>query len=133
MHHPRSQKYISSTNQEASRSRRSFLRRCAAGAGVAAVAAVPAVATTADESMFGTGAFVGEVSMFAGNFAPRGWAFCEGQSVSVQQNAALFAILGTTYGGDGKTNFKLPDLRKQANRLGVKYIIAIQGVFPPRS
>jgi len=83
--------------------------------------------------MPGTDAFVGEVAMFAGTFAPRGWAFCEGQVLSIQQNAALFSILGTNYGGDGKTNFKLPDLRKQASRLGLKYIIAIQGIYPSRS
>lgn len=49
--------------------------------------------------------------MFAGNFAPRGWAFCNGQILPVAQNQALFSILGTTYGGDGETNFALPDLR----------------------
>lgn len=49
--------------------------------------------------------------MFAGNFAPRGWAFCDGQMLSINQNQALFALLGTTYGGDGRTTFALPDLR----------------------
>jgi len=49
--------------------------------------------------------------MFAGNFAPRGWAFCNGQLLSISQNTALFSILGTTYGGDGRTTFGLPDLR----------------------
>jgi len=53
----------------------------------------------------------GEVKMFAGNFAPRGWAFCQGQLMSINDNQALFSILGTTYGGDGRTNFALPDLR----------------------
>ncbi|MDF3002923.1 MAG: microcystin-dependent protein [Bacillota bacterium] len=55
--------------------------------------------------------YIGEISMFAGNFAPRGWAFCQGQLLSIQQNTALFSILGTTYGGDGVTTFALPDLR----------------------
>jgi microcystin-dependent protein len=55
--------------------------------------------------------FVGEVRMFAGNFAPRGWAFCDGQLLSVSQNDALFSLLGTIYGGDGRTTFGLPDLR----------------------
>jgi len=55
--------------------------------------------------------FIGEVKLFAGNFAPRGWAFCDGQLLSISQNAALFSILGTTYGGDGRTTFALPDLR----------------------
>lgn len=55
--------------------------------------------------------FIGEVKLFAGNFAPRGWAFCEGQLLPISQNSSLFAILGTTYGGDGRTTFALPDLR----------------------
>lgn len=55
--------------------------------------------------------FLGEVKLFAGNFAPRGWAFCQGQLLSISQNTALFSILGTTYGGDGRTTFGLPDLR----------------------
>ena len=55
--------------------------------------------------------YIGEVIMFAGNFAPRGWAFCDGQMLSISQNTALFSLLGTTYGGDGRTTFGLPDLR----------------------
>lgn len=55
--------------------------------------------------------FIGEVSLFAGNFAPRDWAFCDGQLVPIAQNNALFSLLGTTYGGDGRTTFGLPDLR----------------------
>lgn len=55
--------------------------------------------------------FVGEIRMFAGNFAPRGWAFCDGQLLAVSQNDALFSLLGTTYGGDGRTTFGLPDMR----------------------
>jgi len=58
--------------------------------------------------------FIGEIRMFAGNFAPRGWAFCQGQLLSIQQNTALFSILGTTYGGNGTTTFGLPDLRGRA-------------------
>lgn len=49
--------------------------------------------------------------MFAGNFAPQGWAFCDGQLLSVTQNEALFSLLGTVYGGDGRTTFGLPDMR----------------------
>ena len=55
--------------------------------------------------------FLGEVIMFGGNFAPRNWAFCEGQLLLISQYSALFSILGTTYGGDGQTTFGLPDLR----------------------
>ena len=55
--------------------------------------------------------FVGEIRMFGGNFAPRGWALCDGQLLSISTNDALFSLLGTIYGGDGRTTFGLPDLR----------------------
>ncbi len=55
--------------------------------------------------------FVAEIRMFAGNFAPRGWAQCNGQLMPISQNTALFSLLGTTYGGDGKSTFALPDLQ----------------------
>ncbi|MES2683722.1 MAG: tail fiber protein [Pseudomonadota bacterium] len=55
--------------------------------------------------------FIGEVLLFGGNFAPRGYAQCNGQLLSISQNTALFSLLGTTYGGDGQTTFALPDLR----------------------
>ncbi|MFQ5534906.1 MAG: phage tail protein [Sphingomonadales bacterium] len=55
--------------------------------------------------------FIAEIIMFGGNFAPRGWAFCNGQLLSISSNTALFSLLGTTYGGDGRTTFGLPDLR----------------------
>jgi len=54
---------------------------------------------------------IGEIRMFAGNFAPKSWAFCSGQIVNIASNTALFSILGTTYGGNGTTTFALPDLR----------------------
>jgi microcystin-dependent protein len=55
--------------------------------------------------------YIGEIKMFAGNFAPQGWALCQGQLLAVSQNDALFSLLGTIYGGDGRTTFGLPDLR----------------------
>lgn len=55
--------------------------------------------------------FIGEIKMFAGDFAPTGYALCNGQLMSIAQNSALFALLGTTYGGNGQTTFALPDLR----------------------
>jgi len=55
--------------------------------------------------------FIGEIVMFGGSFAPRGWALCDGQLIGVSTNDALFSIIGTTYGGDGRTTFGLPDLR----------------------
>jgi len=56
-------------------------------------------------------AFIATILLFAGNYAPRGWAFCNGQTLPIAQNSALFSLLGTTYGGDGTTTFNLPDLR----------------------
>lgn len=58
--------------------------------------------------------FLGMISLFGFNFAPRGWAKCEGQLLPISQNTALFSLLGTTYGGDGVTSFGLPDLRGRA-------------------
>lgn len=55
--------------------------------------------------------YIGEIRMFAGNFAPRGWAFCNGQLLAISQNTALFSLLGTTYGGNGQTTFGLPNLQ----------------------
>lgn len=55
--------------------------------------------------------FIGEIQMFGFNFAPRGWAHCDGQLLPISSNSALFSLLGTTYGGDGRTTFALPDLR----------------------
>lgn len=56
---------------------------------------------------------IGIIKLFAGNFAPHGWLICDGRLLNITQNAALFSIIGTTYGGDGKTTFALPDLRSR--------------------
>jgi microcystin-dependent protein len=58
--------------------------------------------------------FIAEVRIFAGNFAPRGWAFCDGQLLPIAQNTALFSIIGTIYGGDGRTTTALPNMRGRA-------------------
>jgi microcystin-dependent protein len=103
--------------------------------------------------------FIGEVRIFGGTFAPRGWAACDGQMLSPSQNSGLFAILSTTYGGDG-TTFALPDLRGRApihrskhipqgkgqadvkvtsgataqpGYLALNFIIAMQGLYPSRA
>ncbi len=55
--------------------------------------------------------FIGEIRMFAGNFAPAGWIFCQGQLLPISENDALFTLIGTTYGGDGQSTFRLPDLQ----------------------
>lgn len=61
-----------------------------------------------------TDPFLAEIRMFGGNFAPRGWALCNGQLMAISQNTALFSLLGTTYGGDGKSTFGLPNLQGSA-------------------
>jgi len=55
--------------------------------------------------------YVGEIRLFSGNFAPAGWAFCDGQLIPISQNTALFSLLGTNYGGDGRSNFALPNFQ----------------------
>ena len=64
-----------------------------------------------DVVLNGTGAYIGEIMLFAGNFAPTGWMFCEGQLLPIASYTALFSLLGTQYGGNGQTTFALPDLR----------------------
>ena len=70
--------------------------------------------TISFSSMWAQEAMIGEIRLFAGNYAPQGWALCQGQLLNTQQYQALFAILGTTYGGDGITTFALPDLRERS-------------------
>jgi microcystin-dependent protein len=104
---------------------------------------------------------LGQIILFGGTYAPRGWALCNGQILLIAQNTALFSILGTTYGGDGRTTFGLPDLRGRVpvgmgagpglpavnpgqrgnasahgtpsgGTLGMTYIIATEGIYPMR-
>jgi len=72
--------------------------------------------------------YVGEIRMFAGNFAPAGWMFCEGQLLPISENETLFNLIGTTYGGDGQSTFALPDLRGRLPlHQGNGYILAQTG------
>ena len=84
--------------------------------------------------------FIGEILMFGGNFNPRGWSLCDGQLLQINNNSALFAILGTTYGGDGRTTFGLPDLRGRASKEGdplLRFVnvcgALVRGCVAPRS
>lgn len=88
--------------------RRRFLGRIAAGFAATIWLGRPKGGEAAPT---GTGPFIGEIMLFAGNFAPNGWAPCNGQILPIAQNQALFSILGTTYGGNGQTTYALPDLR----------------------
>lgn len=105
--------------------------------------------------------YIAVIKLFAGNFVPIDWMACEGQQLSIVQYQALYSLIGTTYGGDGRTFFNLPDLRnaipigvglspglpsKNAGAvgtisthgtpairtLGIRYIICVQGLYPPR-
>ena len=72
--------------------------------------------------------YVGEIRIFAGNFAPAGWMFCEGQLLPISENETLFQLIGTTYGGDGQSTFALPDLRgRLALHQGNGYLLAETG------
>ncbi len=72
--------------------------------------------------------YVGEIRMFAGNFAPAGWMFCEGQLMPISENETLFQLIGTTYGGDGQSTFGLPDLRGRLPiHMGNGFILAETG------
>lgn len=72
--------------------------------------------------------YVGEIRMFAGNFAPAGWQFCDGQTLPISEFETLFQLIGTTYGGDGQSTFALPDLRGRAPiHQGNGYVLAQTG------
>ena len=98
--------------------------------------------------------YLAQILLFAGDFAPRGWAFCRGQLLPISQHETLFAVMGTRYGGDGRASFSLPDLRGRvpvgpapSARLGdllrrrprpttptlaLEFVICIEGAFPQR-
>jgi Phage Tail Collar Domain len=77
--------------------------------------------------------FMGEIRLFALNYAPPNWAPCEGQLLHISQNTAVFTLLGTEHGGDGHTTFALPNLKGKAPGPNMHYCIALQGAYPPRS
>ena len=78
--------------------------------------------------------FIGQILLVPYNFAPRNWAFCQGQLLPIAQNNALFALIGNTFGGDPKSTFALPDLRGRVPQSSgqLNYIIALQGAWPDR-
>ena len=82
---------------------------------------------------------LGQIQLFAFGWAPTDWMPCQGQVLPIEENAALFSLLGTTYGGDGRTTFALPDLRghtpsssSESPDEGMSYCIAVVGVYPSR-
>jgi microcystin-dependent protein len=80
---------------------------------------------------------IGEIRLFAGNFAPLNWAFCNGQTFAINQYMALYSILGVQYGGDGKSNFQLPNLaplkESDGGETPIQYVICLNGMYPQRS
>lgn len=76
--------------------------------------------------------FLGQIQLFAFNFEPVGWMLCDGKTLPISQYTAVFALLGTTYGGDGQTNFALPNLAGKEPIPGSRYCICVQGIFPQR-
>ena len=76
--------------------------------------------------------FFGQIQLFPYTFAPKDWMFCEGQLLQISQNQALFSLLGTTYGGDGRSSFALPDLRGKEPAAHVRYCISLGGDYPRR-
>jgi microcystin-dependent protein len=76
--------------------------------------------------------FIGTIQLFPYSYAPKGWMRCEGQALSIQQYSTLFSLIGTRFGGDGRTNFKLPDMRGKEPIPETSYCIAIDGIYPPR-
>lgn len=77
--------------------------------------------------------FLGQIQLLPYNFAPQGWSFCEGQMLQISQNSALFALLGTMYGGDGRVTFALPNLKGKEPDPNMHYCIATEGIFPSRA
>ncbi|SHK18714.1 phage tail protein [Hymenobacter psychrotolerans] len=101
----------SSHAHQAEPERRGWLKRLGALLGGTLLAGTAAAGTRGAASVQGEYPYLGEIIMFAGTYPPRGYAFCDGQILSIAQNTALFSLLGTTYGGNGQTTFALPDLR----------------------
>lgn len=77
--------------------------------------------------------YIGSIMLVGFNFAPPNWAPCDGQLLPINQYTALFSLLGTTYGGDGRTNFALPKLDASSLQSGLHYIICLNGVYPSRN
>ena len=104
-----------------------------AACGMTAAIAAPTPAQAQAES------FIGQVTAFPYTFCPRGWAEADGRLLEIRTNTALFSLLGTNYGGDGRTTFGLPDLRGKLSMgngnksVDLKYCIALQGIFPSRN
>lgn len=77
--------------------------------------------------------FIGQIQLFPYSFVPNQWSICDGSSIDIAHNQVLYALIGTTFGGDGTTTYNLPDLRGKEPAEGLTYCIAMVGMFPSRS
>ena len=77
--------------------------------------------------------YIGSIELFAFDYAAYGWLLCDGSTLNIRTNTPLFALIGVTYGGDGVTTFKIPNLKGFEPVPNMQYYIAVQGLFPPRS
>lgn len=78
-------------------------------------------------------AFIGDIFLFPYGFTPQDWCICDGRQLQVNSNQALFSLIGNKYGGDGRVNFNLPNLKGAEPIPGMNYYIAIRGIYPQRS
>ena len=77
--------------------------------------------------------FIGQIELFPYKRLPENWVTCEGQTIPITSNNALYSLIGTTFGGDAQTSFKLPDLKGKEPAPGMQYCIALQGIYPHSS
>ena len=77
--------------------------------------------------------YIGDVFLFAFNFAPQGFALCDGATLNISQYQALFSLIGVTYGGNGSTTFAVPNMLGAEPAPNLRYYIAVQGYYPPRT
>lgn len=102
------------------------------GIGGAALGCLVAVATAAPAQAFSPEDYLASIGLIGSAYCPRGTVEAAGQLLPINQNQALFALLGTTYGGNGQVNFALPDLRGKEPVPGTRYCVLLQGIFPSR-
>jgi microcystin-dependent protein len=76
--------------------------------------------------------YLGEIELFAYNFVPRGWLLCDGTVLQIQQNQALFSLIGNKFGGNGSTTFALPNMTNDTPLAGMNYYISVMGMYPSR-
>jgi microcystin-dependent protein len=76
--------------------------------------------------------YIGTIRLYPYDYVPYGWMPCDGRSLPINQYTALYSLIGTSYGGDGKFSFNIPNLKDAEPEVGMRYYIACQGLYPPR-